>query len=1626
MVAHQFVWFRQGALTLTGWWLALLSLVVLAWPAAARAQEADCAEVKIVIEQKLSLERQAFDAHMVIRNGLEDAITNVKIELTYLDQDQQPVTVTTDPNAVGATFFQRVDRMTGIDSFDGAGTLPGKTTADIHWLLIPAQGAGGDTAGGRMYYIGAKVSYTLAGQTTAVEVTPDYVIVRPQPLLVLDYFLPTDVYGDDALTPEVEPIEPFTLGVRIANIGAGVSMHTTIETAQPRIVENHQGLLIDFQILGGYVGNDMLGKSLLLDFGDIPGQQAKVGRWVMQTTLAGRFVEFDASFTHADSLGGAVTSLIKEVRAHKLVHDVLIDLPGHDGVYDFLAEAGTGYWVYDSGGGDAEVADVSGRASLSNVSSTSARMSFAPTPNLVHAQVADPFRGAKTIVRVVRSDGKVLPVQNAWLSKTRNADLSWSYFVHIFDSNSTGQYTLEFAQGTTASLAGSAYRDSNANGVRDAGELPEGNLGIILKGVTDAGQNVLSNAWTDPSGAFSFTGLAPGRYQLEAAVQDGWINGVWQAGSAGGTAQPGLIKDIVLTAGTAAQGYLISKRKPDASQNTGQADLSIAIQASRAQLRGGDAASVTVTIRNTGPAAAQGAVAQLAIPAGLSLQSASASLGSYSGGVWTLGGLSAGQDATLTLQIKADQPSGSHDLAITWPASVSAATADPQSGNNSALLGLTVLAEQARALEMAQELPAQARVLMLLACPQTDAAQQAGCEQQAAQAAQTVLAARVQKLQTVTTLADWNAAQRGNQYNVLWLHGGAEKLDAQALAELRAAVRRGATAVADGLPGPASGDLQINQLADVLGARMVSPAIGSGQTVTFPNEPTPQPVAGALYGLQLQAPAWQMAQATGSGAAVMASSTWGHGQAWSMGFDLLATLQGPAASFWSSYASQQLLAFTPVTRADPALAGASLPLKATVRSNAAQGAAPQTASLQVQLPAGVTYADAQPAPASAGAQAVQWSWQLDPGQSQDSQLRLILPQTSGTLQVQTLLLSGSGDVLDTATQTITIIGLDELIPQASAALTALTSSDQAAQALIEQARQKADAARAAQLQGGWDTALKELARLQEILDALASAHAIPADTLRLDVARWIGLAQQQYSSPAQPQPARLLVQSGSGQSATVATAFANPLIAQVQDDQGQPVAGVPVRFTAPDSGPSARFGASVSVEVPTNAQGLAISPAPTANAIQGSYAVTAEAAGLAQVAFSLTNTASGPGVDTTPAALRLVSGSAQTAQIGTQFGAPLVVQVLNAAGQPLAGVPVHFEFAASGPSASFAGNPSASVNTGSDGQASSPAFTANGIAGSHQASVSVSGLSGGLSIALTNSQAAPTLQLQATGGLSQSAPVNTAYGQRMSVRVTDAQGNPQANLPVLFTLPASGPSASFGGGQISASVNSAADGTASAPPMVANGQQGAFQAIVSAAGVAQPLYGAFTNLAATNSGKRFEGVPVTGGGVMIATVTGGGDSCVFNPSATQMIAAGDAILPPNQKSFKLPYGLFEFELVGCDPGSIVTISTTWPSLNGVSGYAKHGKAPGSNGNAIWYIPGSLSINGNTITYSIQDGGKGDDDLTVNGIIRDPGGPIIGSLTGVEAIPAPGGWALALLAALLGLAGLGGARVRRRA
>ncbi|WKB55278.1 hypothetical protein [Eleftheria terrae] len=433
-------WARAAAASLL--WLGLAAA------APVQAQETVCARVKIEIKQELTLERQAFDAEMKINNTTDsETIQNVSVVVKITDELGTPVPVSSNPNDLAAKFFVRVSAKDKISDVDGTGSVAAKTTSTINWLIIPAPGSAGSSPLGKKYLVGATLKYRFGSEDTVLEVSPDVITVKPMPLLTLDYFLPEAVNADDPLTAEIEPVEPFTLGVRVKNSGMAAAKHLRIDSAQPKIVENQQGLLINFKLTGSYVDDMPAQNSLLIDFGDIAAGSSKMGRWNMETTLAGKFTEFTARFSHADELGGALTSLMQATHTHFLIRDVRVDLPGRDPVRDFLARDGDFLRVYESDSTDTLVTDRSAVAQLTGGTGGQGgyRLSMPATDGFVYARLPDPFKGQKALGQVLRSDAKALLPENAWLSKTRNAQSKqWEYWVNVFDVNTTGVYEAAF------------------------------------------------------------------------------------------------------------------------------------------------------------------------------------------------------------------------------------------------------------------------------------------------------------------------------------------------------------------------------------------------------------------------------------------------------------------------------------------------------------------------------------------------------------------------------------------------------------------------------------------------------------------------------------------------------------------------------------------------------------------------------------------------------------------------------------------------------------------------------------------------------------------------------------------------------------------------------------------------------------------------------------------------------------------------------------------------------------------------------------------------------------------------------------------------------------------------------
>ncbi len=531
--------------------------MILPWSLLA---ETVCAVVKIEIRQELSFERQAFDAKMVITNGLEVAsLENLDIDVVFYDLDGNPVRGSSDTDADPFAdpnnpirFFVTVDSIEGVNDVNGDGVINAGEKAEIHWLIIPVPGAGGLNPIGKRYSVGATVEYTYGEESQTVQVAPDFITVRPNPLLKLDYFIPDDVFGDDPLTQAVEPIEPFDLGLRIKNTGGGDAYNLKIESAQPEIIENNQGLLIDFTLLGSSVNDSEVRNSLLADIGLLRGGESSMVSWLMSTSLAGEFVSFEADYYHSDEYGGALTSLIDDpIDTHTLLHRVKVDYPGRDQIRDFLAHNSdeltdaTPLTVYESNGNNSDVTQQA--ATLSGGTVVNGRqnysLSFAPTVGAGFVWVADPYQGIKQEITAFRSDGKVVAEENVWQFKIQQNPGEFLYYIALFDVDSTGQYTL-IVSGGEPNVAPVISVNNTQNGV--AGQQMEFDIEV-----TDANEgDVLSLlSIVSPSGS-SVTNIAGTTWQFSWLPSNGDVgNHPLVLRASDGAIQTDLILNLIVTAG---------------------------------------------------------------------------------------------------------------------------------------------------------------------------------------------------------------------------------------------------------------------------------------------------------------------------------------------------------------------------------------------------------------------------------------------------------------------------------------------------------------------------------------------------------------------------------------------------------------------------------------------------------------------------------------------------------------------------------------------------------------------------------------------------------------------------------------------------------------------------------------------------------------------------------------------------------------------------------------------------------------------------------------------------------------------------------------------------------------------
>jgi len=256
-------------------------------------------QIRLAIEQKVRLERQAFDAFLGI--GTTAQLTNVTATVRVTD--------TQGSDASGQFFTIVASDPSGATR---GGALTGQ--ASVAWQLIPSATAGGTAATGTPYDVQVHFTYAVDGVPRSAVTQRVRITVLPSPRLTLHYTVPYVVVAG----------KPAKLRVRAENLGSGTARNLTIESAQPRVIERIPeggidpfdevvGPLVDFTITGSsntFDGSTFEEGQLTVPFGDVPPAAIKDGYWTLDVSRRGYFIDVAATMRHQDYRGLRLDPLV--------------------------------------------------------------------------------------------------------------------------------------------------------------------------------------------------------------------------------------------------------------------------------------------------------------------------------------------------------------------------------------------------------------------------------------------------------------------------------------------------------------------------------------------------------------------------------------------------------------------------------------------------------------------------------------------------------------------------------------------------------------------------------------------------------------------------------------------------------------------------------------------------------------------------------------------------------------------------------------------------------------------------------------------------------------------------------------------------------------------------------------------------------------------------------------------------------------------------------------------------------------------------------------------------------------------------------------------------------------------
>ncbi len=263
----------------------------------------------------------------------------------------------------------------------------------------------------------------------------------------------------------------------------------------------------------------------------------------------------------------------------------------------------------------------------------------------------------------------------------------------------------------------------------------------------------------------------------------------------------------------------------------------------------------------------------------------------------------------------------------------------------------------------------------------------------------------------------------------------------------------------------------------------------------------------------------------------------------------------------------------------------------------------------------------------------------------------------------------------------------------------------------------------------------------------------------------------------------LLAVSGQDQSGAAGTELPQPLVVEVTDAFGNPIADVPITWTAEGGG-------AVSAPSTTTGADGRTSVIRTLGPVAGTQSTLATSEGLAGSPAVFTHTVTAGSAS----GVVIVSGNNQVAAPGTTLPDPLIVEVVDGDGNPVVGAAVTWVVTAGlGTVAPGTGT------TDAEGRAST-IWTLGAAAVTNTLQAIVSGV-GQAEFTATAAAGAPS-DIRVVSGNGQSGPAGGRLPAQLVVQVLDDADNPVSGVTVTFRVES-------GGGAVSpATAQTGADGQA--------------------------------------------------------------------------------------------------------------------------------------------------------------------------------------------------------------------------